>query len=558
MRVKRWNLLPRANPVFFDTFSSIPPLFAQILYNRGIKNTTDWSSLSRGTPVKNDPFAFHGMETTIGRLLEAIKNKENIAIFGDFDADGITSSSLLYRALSQLGANLSIYIPHRVQEGHGLNKQAIDQIADRGATLIITTDCGVTSGAEVEYAKNIGIQVIIVDHHTPPPELPAALAVINPKLEGNLYPYNGLSAVGVVYKLVEALYGRLGRDMDESLLELVALGTVADVAPLTGENRYLVREGLKRLNYTSHPGLKALIEKAGLKPGHIDVESISFALGPRINAASRIDHGITSFKLLTCTSPDEAVVLAAELERRNSARQALTSDALARARPEAELLLNDGHMIMVGSEEYPPGILGLIAGKLCEEFHRPAIAMNMGTDLVRASARSIPEFSIVNALIQCRDLFIKFGGHPQAAGFTIAADNLNHLRNRLGELASNELSGKDLNAEITIDAYVRLKSISSDVLRLFDMLGPFGQENPQPVLLSKRVQVLDRRLMGNDLQHFRMRLKEENVIWEGVAFGLGSSMPLSDLVDVVYTISTNHWNNVTSLQLNILDIKPSG
>ena len=543
--------------MFFNTFPSLPPLFAQILYNRGIKSSTDWGVLSDGLPVRNDPFMFQGMEATVERLQAAIKNKESIAIFGDFDADGITSSSLLYRALAKRGANLSISIPHRVQEGHGLNKQAIDQIADRGATLIITTDCGVTSGAEVDYAKGLDIQVIIVDHHTPPPELPAALAVIDPKLEGNIYPYNGLAAVGVVYKLVQALYGRLGIEMDESLLELVALGTIADVAPLTGENRYLVREGLKRLNYTSHPGLKALMAIAGLKPGHIDVESISFGLGPRINAASRIDHGITSFKLLTCTSDEEAASLAAELERRNAVRQALTAEALARARPEAELLLSDGHIIMIGSEDYPPGILGLIAGKLCDEFHRPAIAMNLGPELIRASARSIPEFSIINALMECRDLFIKFGGHPQAAGFTIAAGNLDSLRARLGKIASNELRDKDLQTEITIDAYVRLKSISTDVLRLFDTLGPFGQENPQPVMLSKKVQVLDRRLMGNDLQHFRMRLKEENVIWEGVAFGLGSSMPLSDLVDVVYTISTNHWNNVTSLQLNILDIKPS-
>lgn len=557
MLEKRWNLLPRASASFFSTFPSLPPLFAQILYNRGIKNSSDWSSFSDGRAVRNDPFAFGGMQTTIERLQTALQSKESIAIFGDFDADGITSSSLLYRALSALGANLSIYIPHRVQEGHGLNMQAIDQMADRGASLIVTTDCGVTSAKEVEYANSLDMQVIIVDHHTPPPELPQAFAIIDPKLEGCAYPYNGLAAVGVVYKLVQALYERLGREMDDSLLELVALGTIADVAPLTGENRYLVREGLKRLNSTSHPGLRALMDIAGLKPGHIDVESISFGLGPRINAASRIDHGMTSFKLLTCTSSEEAAILAAELEKRNAVRQTLTAEALARARPEAESLLTDGHIIMVGSEDYPPGILGLIAGKLCEEFRRPAIAMHMGESLIRASARSIPEFSIINSLMQCRDLFIKFGGHPQAAGFTIASENLGTLRKRLGEIASNELRDKELLSKITIDAYVRLKSINGDVLRLFDLLGPFGQENPQPVLLSKKVQVLERRLMGGELQHFRMRLREDNVVWEGVAFGLGSTMPLCDLVDIVYTISANHWNGVSSLQLNILDIKPS-
>ena len=554
---RTWQVFPRAKGEQLRAVGDLPPLVAQVLYNRGVRSAAEAQAfLEPERTPERDPFLLPNAEPAVERIVKALQSRETIAVFGDFDGDGVTSSALLTQGLHALGARLVPYIPDRVSEGHGLNLPAVHFLHQQGVGLIVTADCGITSAAEVAAAADLGIDTVITDHHTPPERLPDAVAVVNPKLKGASTAYADLAAVGVAFKLVDALFARLGRSADESLLEYVALGTVVDLAPMRSENRHLVSRGLDHLNRTTRPGIQELLKVSGLAPGQVDTEAISYALGPRINAPGRIDHATPSYQLLVARSTAEAAPLAAELNAMNAERQRLGREVMSAVDEQLERPLPP--ILILGDPSFPPGVVGLAAGKLAEQYHRPAIVCQVGPEETRGSCRSIPKFNIIEALRQCDGLFSRYGGHAQAAGFTMATRDFPELRERLTAIAAAALAGQDLTPRIIIDAEVRLAGLNGEVVTALRGLAPHGPENPLPTFLSRGVQVKELRPMGDQGQHMRLKLKAGGVTWRAVAFDMalaGDQPP--PLIDVVFTLSVDRWSGRDLLQLRVLDMAPS-
>ena len=404
----------------------------------------------------------------------------------------------------------------------------------------------------------MGVDIVITDHHTPMPETPPAEAIVNPKLVGSKYPFTELTGVGVAFKLLQALYQSVGRaEQLEELVDLAALGTVADMSPLLGENRYLVKEGLAQMNRNPRLGIRALIEQAGLGGGNLNAESISWVIAPRLNAAGRLEHAMASYKLLTTDSPAEASRLARWLEQKNAERQRLTTTTVARARQQ---VLSQGvsPLLMVSDGDYFLGIAGLVASRLADEFYRPAVVVRTGEKVSSGSCRSIPEFNIIAALTESRHLLSQFGGHTQAAGFTLPTRNLPQLEQNLLQLATEQLSGADLRPATDIDAEVMLPDLSGDTFQMTQQLAPFGRGNPVPIYLSRRIDVVDCRTMGNGGEHLRFKLAQSNSRWEGVAFRLGSYLAdVAPALDIVYNLEIDRWRGKETLRLNIMDFAPT-
>ena len=505
-----------------------------------------------------DPLLLPDIGPAIERIASAIQDRELIAVYGDFDADGVTATALLNNGLTGLGARTTPYIPHRTEEGHGLSVQGLEQFRALGVDLIVTADCGVSSLDEVKMANEMGMDVIVTDHHTPPPNLPPAIAVIDAKREDSEYPFRELAAVGLAYRIVQALRQHLGHDEDESLLDLVALGSVADMAPLVGDNRNLVKRGLEVLNRAERPGLRELMARAGVSPGALDAEAISFTLAPRINAAGRVDHAITSYRLLTATSTAEAQPLAEELSNRNRQRRSHTEEAFAKVQGQLGDSVIDDPIIITGGPGFEAGVVGLVAGKLAEEHYRPAVVLSTGPEVSRASCRSIPEFDITAALQQCADLFVRHGGHSQAAGFVIENDKLDALRARLREIASKKLAGLELQPSIKIDVAMPLGDIEARLVKFLQLLEPVGQGNPRPVFLSKRLTPFGARTMGADESHLRLSLRDGGAVWNAVAFRMGHRIgELRGLIDAVYHIKTDYWQGRERQELELIDFAPA-
>jgi single-stranded-DNA-specific exonuclease len=482
---------------------------------------------------------------------------ENIAIYGDFDVDGITGTAILVQALSSLGGKVIPYIPHRLTEGYGLKTATLDNLSQQGVSLVITVDCGITALSQVKKARRMGLDIIITDHHTPPPEIPPAVAVIDPKLPNSNYPFPELAGVGVAFKLVQALLQGVGKEKQlDELIDLVALGTVADMMPLLGENRYLVKQGLKLINASPRLGVREMISQAGLDIGSLDTETISWILAPRLNAAGRLAHAMTSYKLLTTDSPQEAHQLTIWLEQKNTERQKLTTNALAKAR---EQVLAQGvlPLLVASDEDYPGGIMGLVASRLSDEFCRPAMVIRTGKQISSGSCRSIPEFNIIQALNQCSGLLSHFGGHSQAAGFTLPTKNLARLKQTLLQLASTELAGVDLRPRLDIDTEITLSNLVGDTFQSIQQLAPFGQGNPVPIFLSRGVEVIDCQTIGSNGEHLRLKLKQSGTVWDGVAFGFGNYLAeVSSPLDIVYNLEVDQWRGEERLRLNVLDFAP--
>jgi len=434
----------------------INALLIQLLHNRGITDPTGFESfLVADERLANDPFLLPDMDKAVTRILRALLGDELIAIYGDFDADGITAAVLLAQGITGLGGRITSYIPHRLDEGHGLNLTALKKLKKQGVSLVVTVDCGITGSDEVEEGHRLGLDIIVTDHHVPLSVIPSALAVIDPKCPDSPYPFYDLAGVGVAFKLLQALYKTTHRDSElDGFMDLVALGTVVDMVPLLSENRYLVKRGLEGLNQSQRPGVLALVLSAGLEMGGIDSESVSYMLGPRLNASGRMDHAVTSYDLLITSSAEQARELAAVLESRNVERQRLTAELLTKARQRLLAEGTDKPLLMVGGHDYPSGVAGVVAGKLADEFYRPVIVLNMDGDSVRGSARSIPEMDIVAALTECEGLLTRFGGHSQAAGFVTPKASLEQLNGRLQEIAARELADVDLRPALVIDAVV--------------------------------------------------------------------------------------------------------
>ena len=559
---KSWYKKPPP-PAGFSKVLGLSPFQSHLLYNRGLRDRSEVDAfLAADSSLMHDPMLLPDMDRGVARLAAALDSGEAVGVFGDFDTDGITGTALLVRALRDLGGTVVSYLPDRVLEGHGLNEQAVRRLGAEGVSLLVTVDCGTDSVAEVELAASMGMDAIITDHHTLPDIPPVPCALINPQRSDSEYPYPHLTGVGMSFKLAQALYSHLGRPEPEHLLELVALGTVADVGPMTGENRYLVKRGLERLNATQSPGLQALAAEARLKLGAVNAESLAFGLIPRLNAAGRLDHPSVSLDLLTAQRPEEAQALAARLELKNSERRSLSDQCVrdAERQVEAEIDFRGApSMIVVSDGEWIPGVLGLIAGNISESYYRPTVAVSIGEEISRASARSIPEFDMVGALRECGDLFTRFGGHPRAAGFTAPTASLAELKRTLQGLADQKLAGLDLRPRIAIDCEASPALFSGGNLEFIQSLEPFGEGNPAPVFLTRNARVTEARRVGGDGQHLKLWLRHGGGSWNAIAFRQGERLDsLEERIDLVYTVGQNTWRDETKLQLTVLDFASAG
>ncbi|HEY55052.1 MAG TPA: single-stranded-DNA-specific exonuclease RecJ [Dehalococcoidia bacterium] len=555
----RWNLLPLVPDEHLAKNPGLAPLVTQLLYNRGLSEPSQLEPfLTADKRLCGDPSRLPDIEPAVARIYRALLSGEIIAVYGDFDADGITGTALLVQGLSSLGGKVIPYIPHRLTEGYGLNTTALERLHQQGISLVISVDCGITALAEVKRANRLGLDIVITDHHSPLEEIPPATAIINPKRADSSYPFSELTGAGVALKLLQALFQNLGKEEQlDGLVDLAALGTVADMAPLAGENRYLVKEGLKLINAAPRLGIKEIISQAGLKPGSLDAESISWVIAPRLNAAGRLAHAMTSYKLLMTKSTQEACSLAVWLEEKNAERQKLTTKILTKARKQ---ILDQGisPLLVAADGDYPLGIAGLVAGRLAEEFYRPTIVIRTSEAVSSGSGRSIPEFNIIQALNQCSRLLSQFGGHSQAAGFSLPTKNLPELTRRLSQLAAEKLAGADLRPQLNIDAEVALPSLSGNTFNTIQMLAPFGRGNPAPTFLSQRAEVVNCRTMGSNGEHLRFRLKQGGVVWDGVGFRLGNYRDeVSSHLGIVYNLEVDRWGGEERLRLNIIDFAPA-
>lgn len=563
----RWQVAPPAPDHHLTRFSHVPRPAAQILFNRGLTDPEEAEQFIAGRWGDDNPFRLQGMHEAVTRLRRAIRSAEPIAIYGDFDADGVTATTLLVETLRALGANVRPYIPHRVDEGYGLNVEALDELADQGVRLVLTVDCGTRAVEEVAHATGRGLEIIVTDHHSVGPTLPSAVAVINPRQTGCRYPFKELAGVGIAFKLAQALLRSHARVplarqavslTEDDLLDLVALGTVADLAPLLGENRALVQRGLVKINEGSRPGLLALIQRSGLQLGQVDASAIGFGLGPRINAAGRLAHAQTAYQLLVAQYPGEADKLADELNELNRRRQRITAETQEQARQQALADGEDVPLLFAASPDFLEGVVGLAAGRLCDEFYRPTIVVHVGETTSRGSARSIPEFHITDALDRCHDLLVRHGGHAAAAGFTVRNQDLPLLAGRLKTLAAQALADQALQPTLLVDAEVGLGELNRALYDWLAQLEPFGYANPVPVFMTRRVRVVDGRAVGADGAHLKLILSDGRVKWDAIAFRQGYWLShLPGRVDVAYQFELNQWNGREQLQLNVRDLKPA-
>ena len=575
MTHSRWQLAPSYNGQSFIQGDGSSPLLTQLLYNRGITEASQAETfLAADERLTHDPYLLPDMGKAVSRTYQALLRGEKIAVYGDFDADGITASAITVGGLKALGGDPVLYIPHRLNEGHGLHASALEQLRRDGVSLVITVDCGVTGYEEVAQAQKAGQDIIVTDHHrltvetgSPgvigKPLLPPALAVVNPHRPGSAYPFAELAGVGVAYKFLQALMGGMGRGKEtEQYLDLVALGTVADMVILQGDNRYMVRRGLEIINkHCERPGLKELLRQAGLAPGNVDAEGISYNLSPRLNAAGRIDHAMLSYRLLTSSSDEEIQELACRLEQCNDERQKLTTEIFSKAKEIARAQGEDTPIIIVEGENFWSGVTGIVAGRLVQEFSRPAIVVEWGPETCRGSARSIAEFDIIAALQGCAGMLEKFGGHPQAAGFSVPTNLMPELRKRLTDMARQKLEGVDLRPQLLIDMELPLGVLDGQVYPQLQKLAPFGKGNPTPTFLSRNTQVVDCRRVGKQGEHLRLKLKAPisgGQIWQAVGFDLGhltdETAPTS--IDVAYQLGVDNWQGRSRLELRVVDFVP--
>ncbi|HMB22912.1 MAG: single-stranded-DNA-specific exonuclease RecJ [Chloroflexota bacterium] len=566
---KRWVVAPPITVQADEALVKFPPILKQILFNRGLATDADARTFLKAEPsADTNPFQLTGMAATVERICYALEKNEPIAIYGDYDVDGVTATALLVQALGALGGNVRGYIPNRFDEGYGLNKEALDSLKADGVKLVITVDCGIRSPDEAAHARTIGLDLIISDHHHPDGEnLPPALAVINPKQHGDVYPDKDLAGVGIAYKIVEALLQERAKTKGESsifplssLLDLVALGTVADLAPLVGENRVLVRRGLRQIRETKRQGLFSLAGVADVKIDKVTAGNIGFMLGPRLNASGRLESALASFELLTTTDFMRAGQLAMQLDTQNRQRQALTRSMQEQAEAIAMGDDPEAFLLFAAHEDFNPGVVGLAASRLTELYYRPSIVAAKNAEETRGSCRSIPEFHITDALDLCKDLLVRHGGHAAAAGFTVRNENLPELVARLKQIAKDQLCSKDLRQTLLADMEIPLADLNFEVLKHLGYLEPTGYGNPEAVFVSRNAKVKVARTVGADGKHLKLTFEDERgATYDSIGFRMGHlKAELPPRVDVLYHIEANEYNGRTTLQLNLKDLKAAG
>jgi single-stranded-DNA-specific exonuclease len=574
-KIWKYNQKKIADPN--NQLAQYSPLIQRILSLRGLTRHEEIVSFLEGQYEKEriSPFVFLDMEKCVTLLISHIKAGNKITIYGDYDADGVSSSVLLSDVLRILHANIDFYIPDRVTEGYGLNREAIDGIVKGGTRLIITVDNGIRNKEEVGYIKEKGLEVIITDHHQGPddpndyPDCP----IINPALPREKISFRKFAGVGVALKVAEALLEKSTLTQDirlrirDSLLDLAAIGTIADCVSLLGENRLMVRKGLMEIGRTKRTGLKELMKISNIKPdGEVDSWNIGFQIAPRINAAGRMDHANTAFALLMAKTQDEANRLAAELDHNNRMRQKSTEDILQKV--EAQLMDRSEHLLLSAVYDYEPGeehepwnegIIGLVAGKITEKHYRPSLIITKTEDGYKGSGRSIPEFDIVKALEACAHTLRKYGGHPMACGFSLEADQLEAFLAGMQTEAKKILTGLDLRPKIDIDEILEFSDIDEKLAIDLSVLRPFGQDNPQPVFMSRNIQVVDIINLGANGQHLKLRLKNgQSRLLPAIGFGQTEKWPdirIGDQIDIAYHLELNEYGGRREPQLRIIDIK---
>ncbi|RLQ98092.1 single-stranded-DNA-specific exonuclease RecJ [Falsibacillus albus] len=535
----------------------IKPLVASLLVNRGLTDPVRASDFLFGEDVFHDPFLLTDMDITVERIKRAIQGNEPILVFGDYDADGVSSTTVMMTVLRDLGADVEFYIPNRFSEGYGPNESAFRMAKDKGFNLIITVDTGISALHEAKVAKELGIDLIITDHHEPGPILPDAFAIIHPKREDSQYPFSDLAGVGVAFKLAHALYGSL----PEELLEIAAIGTIADLVPLQGENRSIVKKGLAKLRSSSRPGIKALVQIAGASQSEITEETVGFAIGPRINAVGRLGDADPAVELLLTESIEAAKEMAQEIDAINKERQSIVSEITAEA---VEMVLNEyppeeNPVLVIGKEGWNAGVIGIVASRLVEQFYRPTIVLSYDPESGKAkgSARSIAGFDLFKNLSTCREILPHFGGHPMAAGMTLSIEDVPQLRERLCELAVDQLSEEDFTPITEVDGTIGIEDVHLDSIKELDLLSPFGVSNPKPKMLLKNLDLAAIKKIGANQTHLKLVLSKGQHSLDGVGFGLGDAAdhisPLSK-VSLIGELSINEWNNIRKPQVFVQDI----
>jgi len=543
-----------------------------VLVSRGIADVASARSfLQPQIASLGDPSLLPGIEKASIRINEAVRKGESIVIYGDYDVDGLSATALMYRCLKLLGAQVSYYIPERLEEGYGLNADAIQRLSEGGADVILTVDCGINACREADIARACGIDLIITDHHRPGQEIPNAFAVVNPKLHASHHIFRDLSGVGIAFKLAWAIgqflspQKKVSPDFKDFLLSavgLVALGTIADVVPLVGENRIITKYGLSALQHTEIPGLRALLDVADLSRINLDAFHVGYRLGPRLNAPGRIGNAGIVVELLTTTCKERAAEIANFLDQENKRRQEMQVDIMASARKKVmhELNLDETTAIVLADQTWHPGIIGIIASKIVEEFNRPTVMIAVADDIGHGSARSIPSFHILEALESCRNKLLSVGGHAQAAGLKIHPENIDEFRDMLNRATSQRLCKTDLVRVLNIDAEITLSMLSKAVVAELARLSPHGEGNPIPLFAATNVKVVGQpRRIGSKGQHLSFYVRQGDVAIRAVAFGMGEQIDRlrqnGRTCSLAFTVKINTWMDSEQLELEVKDVK---
>ncbi|MCX6785534.1 MAG: single-stranded-DNA-specific exonuclease RecJ [Candidatus Komeilibacteria bacterium] len=566
MNKYKWRLKTAPPAQFFQQFPEISPAVLTLLYDRGLTEQAQIEEFLSPDYSHDicDPYLFSQMKTAVERIYQAKVKNEPVVIFGDYDADGVCGSAILARVFKELGLNFTTYLPDREKEGYGLNIKAVEEIARGGAKLIITVDCGISNAAEAARVKELGLDLIITDHHHVPINSPEALAIIHPAWDKN-YPFKFLAGGGVAFKLASGLVkdrhftaGENREGLEKWLLDLAAISTVADMVPLIGENRTLVKFGLVVLAKTKNLGLKKLMEVAGINPEKLDTFSLGYQVAPRINAAGRMDHANTAYELLTTDNVEEAITLAHQLNKRNTERQQLTEKLVTEAKAQLKSLAPLPLLLIVGGENWNPGIIGLVASKLTQDFARPALVYSFDGIRYVASGRSIKEFNLIEALDKLSDYFIKYGGHAGAAGFSISPEKFEEFKQKIIALATEQLTGRELIPTLTIDQELTLAQVDWPTVNALEQFSPYGEGNLKPRFLIKDLTVVLAETVGETGSHLRLMVKQGLLTRKIICFGFGELCPLlapGQKIDAVCELGVNQWNGNQELQLSLIDLK---
>lgn len=565
MQEKIWEYrnkqLKKEDVSAFAARHSLPFAIAVILMNRNVSDDDVAAFLKKSLESVHNPFLLNDMEPAVDRIIKAVNEKEKIVIYGDYDVDGITSTATLYKFLKSISADVDYYIPDRFSEGYGINIMAVNKLARAGTKLLITVDCGITAVGEVAFAKTQGLDVVITDHHTCKEELPKAVAVINPKRNDSTYPFCGLAGVGVAFKLVLALAIRLGLNTKNVFLEyvdMVAIGTIADVVPLCDENRIIVDKGIKVIENTKNKGIRALLAASGVSGKLLDSTMLAFSVAPRLNVAGRLENAKIAVELLTCDDELRANEIAEYLNETNQKRQGIEQKIFEEAESQIESFKKEQLVYVLSYEGWHHGVIGIVASRLCERLYRPCILISCENGKGKGSGRSIEELNLFDALTDSDEVLTAFGGHSQAAGLSINEDKIDEFRERINAYAKKNLEGINLIPKIRIDCNLNGNSITMAAAKMLACLEPFGAANENPVFSALGLKVMSVNQMGAEGKHLRLRLTDGAAAFNAVGFGMGQyadEINPGDTVNIAFTMNINVYQGTENLQLLLKDIK---